>query len=359
MASSVIFTLWCASYRSLRPLRMSVVSSTVGSLTWTGWKRRSSAASFSMFLRYSSTVVAPMQCSSPRARAGLSMLEASIEPSAAPAPTTVCSSSMNRICPSGFSEASSTTCLRRSSNWPRYCVPATSPERSRASTRLPARVSGTSSLTILWARPSTMAVLPTPGSPISTGLFLVRRDSTSMVVSTSSARPITGSSLPSLAIRVRSRLYSSSVGVELLGSRASPLLSTPRTTAPRSPVCESPKRESSLPTSSSSAASASSTCSGPYVGGTDGLGLLVGSEQGPLRIRGQRGRHILASFLSGLLLQLGTHLVGVGVSLSEHPAHHPVLQSGVEQVLGVQIRAPPLRSLPGRSLQQLVCGVGE
>jgi hypothetical protein len=28
---------------------------------------------------------------------------------------------------------------------------------------------------IFWARPSTMAVLPTPGSPMSTGLFLVRR----------------------------------------------------------------------------------------------------------------------------------------------------------------------------------------
>jgi hypothetical protein len=31
-----------------------------------------------------------------------------------------------------------------------------------------------------WARPSTIAVLPTPGSPISTGLFLVRRESTWM-----------------------------------------------------------------------------------------------------------------------------------------------------------------------------------
>ena len=32
-----------------------------------------------------------------------------------------------------------------------------------------------------WASPSTMAVLPTPGSPMSTGLFLVRRDSTWMI----------------------------------------------------------------------------------------------------------------------------------------------------------------------------------
>ena len=46
------------------------------------------------------------------------------------------------------------------------------------------------------ARPSTMAVLPTPGSPISTGLFLVRRLSTCITRRISSSRPITGSSLP-------------------------------------------------------------------------------------------------------------------------------------------------------------------
>ena len=42
----------------------------VGSSTFTGWKRRSSAASFSRCLRYSSRVVAPMVCSSPRASIG-------------------------------------------------------------------------------------------------------------------------------------------------------------------------------------------------------------------------------------------------------------------------------------------------
>ncbi len=56
-----------------------MVSSTVGWSTSTGWKRRSSAASFSMCLRYSSSVVAPMQCSSPRASIGLSRLPASID----------------------------------------------------------------------------------------------------------------------------------------------------------------------------------------------------------------------------------------------------------------------------------------
>ena len=51
----------------------------------TGWKRRSSAASDSMYLRYSSNVVAPMHCRSPRASSGLIIeLRSSGAPSAAP-----------------------------------------------------------------------------------------------------------------------------------------------------------------------------------------------------------------------------------------------------------------------------------
>ncbi len=70
-----------------------MVSSIVGSPTSTGWNRRSSAGSFSMLSRYSSSVVAPTMRSSPRASMGLSMLPASIEPSPLPAPTSVCNSS--------------------------------------------------------------------------------------------------------------------------------------------------------------------------------------------------------------------------------------------------------------------------
>ena len=103
---------------------MLIVSSTLGWSTMTGWKRRSSAASFSMCLRYSSSVVAPMQWSSPRASIGFSRLLASMAPSAAPAPTTVWSSSMNRmICPSE-SVTSLRTAFSRSSNSPRYFAPA-------------------------------------------------------------------------------------------------------------------------------------------------------------------------------------------------------------------------------------------
>jgi len=151
-----------------------MVSSTEGWSTMIGWKRRSRAASFSICLRYSSSVVAPIQCSSPRASIGLSIFEASIAPSAAPAPTSVCSSSIKRIMPPSELVTSFKTAFRRSSNSPRYLAPATSAPRSSVTTCLSASVLGTSPRTIRWASPSTIAVLPTPGSPMTTGLVFVR-----------------------------------------------------------------------------------------------------------------------------------------------------------------------------------------
>ena len=149
-----------------------------------------------MCLRYSSSVVAPTARSSPRASIGLSMLPASIAPSAAPAPTIVCSSSMNTMTWPWASAISLSTAFSRSSNSPRYFEPATIAPRSSAISRRSRRPSGTSPATIRWARPSTIAVLPTPGSPIRTGLFFVRRLSTWITRRISSSRPITGSSLP-------------------------------------------------------------------------------------------------------------------------------------------------------------------
>ena len=55
------------------------------------------------------------------------------------------------------------------------------------------------------ARPSTTAVLPTPGSPISTGLFFWRRERICITRSISVWRPTTGSSFPSTASFVRLR----------------------------------------------------------------------------------------------------------------------------------------------------------
>ncbi len=65
--------------------------------------------------------------------------------------------------------------LMRSSNCPRYFVPATIDAISNATTRLSNKIRETRRCTILNAKPSTMADLPTPGSPISTGLFFFLR----------------------------------------------------------------------------------------------------------------------------------------------------------------------------------------
>ena len=133
------------------------------------------------------------------------MFAASAAPSAAPAPTMVCSSSMKTITSPSASETSRNTALSRSSNSPRYLVPAIIAPMSRATSRRFFRLSGTSPATMRWASPSAIAVFPTPGSPIRTGLFFVRRDSTWTTRRISSSRPTTGSILPRRATSVRSR----------------------------------------------------------------------------------------------------------------------------------------------------------
>ena len=198
---------WCTSYFSLIPRKMEIVSTTVGSCTTTGWKRRASAASCSTCLRYSSSVVAPTQCNSPRASAGFSRFDASIAPSDLPAPTSVCISSMNKMISPATSVTSVRIDFKRSSNSPRYFAPAINAPISSAINILFSKLSGTSPLMILNARPSAIAVLPTPGSPIKTGLFLVRRLSTCIARRISSSRPIIGSILPFRAAAVRSRAY--------------------------------------------------------------------------------------------------------------------------------------------------------
>ena len=173
-----------------------------------------------MYLRYSLSVVAPMQEISPRDSAGFRMLAASSEPSAEPAPISEWISSMKTIS-SLLSLSSFRIPFRRSSNWPRYLVPATISDRSSAMIRLLARKIGTRPSMMRWARPSTMAVLPTPGSPSRMGLFLVRRERIWMMRSTSSSRPIRGSKDCSVASAVRSRPYSERNGSSFFCCEAS------------------------------------------------------------------------------------------------------------------------------------------
>ena len=158
-------------------------------------------------MRYSLIVVAPIVRNSPLASIGFKRFPASIEPSVAPAPTTVCNSSIN-ITISPFDSCTSlSTAFNRSSNSPLNFAPATSAPKSRDISLTSFKLSGTSPLIILWAKPSTIAVLPTPGSPIRTGLFFVLLFKTCIIRLTSSSRPITGSNLPLRALSVRSVEY--------------------------------------------------------------------------------------------------------------------------------------------------------
>ena len=127
----------------------------------------------------------------------------------------VWSSSMNKIISPAFL-ASSITFLTRSSNSPRYFVPATIRPKSNETTRLRDNFSGTSWPIICCANPSTIAVLPTPGSPVRTGLFLVRRDNIWIIRLISFSLPTTGSSFLSFASHVKSRPKRSKVGVGVL-----------------------------------------------------------------------------------------------------------------------------------------------
>ena len=205
-----------------------------------------------------------MQCSSPRASMGLSMFAASVEPSVLPAPTIVWISSMKRMMRPFADLISCRTALRRSSNCPRYCAPAMSAVMSSEKIVRPLSPSGTSPRTMRCASPSTMAVLPTPGSPTRTGLFFVLRERMRVTARISASRPMTGSSLPARASATRSVPYFLSAsycssGVSLVTRWL------PRTdlSAPRSAFSVTPalRSASATPDSFASAAIARRTCS--------------------------------------------------------------------------------------------------
>ncbi len=190
---------------------MAIVSSTDGSPTKTGWNRRSRAASFSMYLRYSSSVVAPMQRSSPRARAGLSRLAASLPPSAAPAPTTVCSSSMNRItCP----PASSTSREHRLESLLELAAElGAGDQRAHVERDHPLVLQALRHVALRRSAARAPRRWPScrrPARRSAPGCSCVRRERTWITRRISWSRPITGSSLPCLARSTRSMPYFSS-----------------------------------------------------------------------------------------------------------------------------------------------------
>ena len=139
-------------------------------------------------------------------------------PSAAPAPTMVCSSSMKSMIFPSLLVTSLITPLSLSSNSPLNFAPAMREPISKERSLLSFRDSGTSPLAILSARPSTIAVFPTPGSPMRTGLFFVLLERTCMTLLISSSLPMTGSSLSSMAALVRSLQYLSKAAYWVSGS---------------------------------------------------------------------------------------------------------------------------------------------
>ena len=114
---------------------------------------------------------------------------------------------MNKIISPLEAVTSFTTAFKRSSNSPLYFAPATKAPISNEKICLFKRFSGTSPLMIRCAKPSAIAVLPTPGSPIRIGLFFVRRDRICKTRRISSSRPITGSNFPSFAKSVKFLAY--------------------------------------------------------------------------------------------------------------------------------------------------------
>ena len=96
------------------------------------------------------------------------------------------------------------TAFNRSSNSPRNFAPAIKAPISKEKMVLSFKFSGTSLRTIRCANPSTIAVLPTPGSPIKTGLFLVFLDKIRITSRISSSRPMIGSCFPAFTCCTKS-----------------------------------------------------------------------------------------------------------------------------------------------------------
>ena len=121
-----------------------------------------------------------------------------------------------------------------------------------------------------------------------------------------------------------------------------------------------PKRWSRSPAAdSSSAARASSTCSGPTYDAPELARLVIGGKERRLRVRRERRRDVGPLVLFGLLLELRRDRVRIDVDLAENVTHDLVLQGGVEQVVAVEIEAPPLERGVGRTLQKLASGVAK
>ena len=125
---------------------------------------------------------------------------------------------------SGWVRASFTMAESRSSKAPRYSVPPSRAPTLSSTMRLPPSTAASLPWAPRMASASAIAVLPTPASPTSTGLFFVLRARVWITSRISRLRPMTGPRSPFAARAVRSRPKRSRVGVSV----RAPALSRPR-----------------------------------------------------------------------------------------------------------------------------------
>ena len=140
---------------------------------------------------------------------------------------------------------------------------------------------------------------------------------------------------------------------------ASPL-STPRMTAPRSFVCADRESLEQLARLGLGVlGQGEQHVLGPHVRRADLTRLLVGGQQGGLRVRRQRRRNVRALLDVCFLLDLRRDRGGVGADLLQHVPDNLVLGRGPEQVCRVDVQAAPLHRLLRGMLEQLAGGVAE
>jgi hypothetical protein len=176
-ASAAYFTPWCSSKRDFRPFRISTVS----------LDRRLDDVDLLEAPRQRAVLLEDAAVLLERGRADALQLARGqrgleqvgrVQRAArrAPAPMSVWISSMKRIAfglsTSAASAPPSGAARNRRGTW---CRRAARPCRARRPDRVLGEHSGTSPSTMRQARPSAIAVLPTPASPTSSGLFLRRR----------------------------------------------------------------------------------------------------------------------------------------------------------------------------------------
>ncbi len=236
-----------------------------------------------------------------------------------------------------------------------------------------ARTSGTFFWWMRSASPSTMAVLPTPGSPTKTGLFLRRRQSTWMVRSSSASRPMSGSMCPCaarstrLTVKVRNGSFtgrgapSSSPSPSPVGPRPAALLAV-LADAVRDVLEDVEPPDPLLLEQVDRVRAALAGDGHQHVAGVElaaagALHVPGGALEHALEGRGLLGILLRAHRLEGaveVLLELLLEQLQVGAAGEQHLRGDLVLGHRVEQVLQRHVLVTPSPGLGHRRLEGLL-----